>query len=81
MGGVQNGVTTRGPWSEDDRDRHINELELLAVFSLKAFTGNLCRISVRLMMDNFTAVQYVNNSWWNQVSQYERYHVRNRILV
>ena len=59
-GGVQNGVTTRGPWTEDDRHRHINELELLAaLFSLKAVTGNLRKVSaVRLMMDNFT-VHYV----------------------
>ncbi len=63
LGEVQNGVTTRGPWTEDDSHRHINELELLAaLFSLKAFTGNLRKVSVRLMMDNFTAVHYENKS-------------------
>jgi hypothetical protein len=29
---------------------------------LKAFTGNLRKVSVRLMMDNFTAVHYENKS-------------------
>ncbi len=62
-GGVQNGVTTRGSWTKDDRHRHINELELLvALFPLKAFTGYLRKVSVRLVMDNFTAVHYVNKS-------------------
>jgi hypothetical protein len=27
------GVTTRGPWGADDKNRHINELELIAAFN------------------------------------------------
>jgi hypothetical protein len=62
-GGVLNGVSTRGPWTEADRLRHINELELLAaLYSLKAFTSQLEGISIRLMMDNSTAVCYVNKA-------------------
>jgi hypothetical protein len=45
------------------RLRHINELELLAtLYSLKAFTSQLEGISIRLMMDNSTAVCYVNKA-------------------
>ena len=62
-GGVLNGVSTRGPWTEADRLRHINELELLAaLYSLKAFTSQLEGISIRLMMDNSTAVCYINKA-------------------
>ncbi len=58
-----NDVTAKGPWSEHDRDRHINELELLAaLYALKSFTSLASRISVRLMMDNNTAVHYVKKS-------------------
>ncbi|KZS20361.1 Uncharacterized protein APZ42_012970 [Daphnia magna] len=62
-GGVLNGVSTRGPWTKSDQLRHINELELLAaLFSLKAFTSELEGISICLMMDNSTAVCYVNKA-------------------
>ena len=54
---------TRGPWSGQDRSRHINELELLtALYALKSFTSQASQISVRLMLDNSTAVHYVNKS-------------------
>ncbi|KZS20290.1 Uncharacterized protein APZ42_013070 [Daphnia magna] len=43
--------------------RQINELELLAaLYSLKAFTSQLKRVSIRLMLDNSTAVCYVNKA-------------------
>ena len=58
-----NDVTAKDPWSEHDRDRHMNELELLAaLYALKSFTSLASRILVRLMMDDNTAVHYVNKS-------------------
>jgi hypothetical protein len=54
---VPNEVTTRDPLTQDDRNWSINELELLSqrFFShLKTFTGNLCTISTRFLIHNFT---------------------------
>jgi hypothetical protein len=46
-----------------DIKRHINELELLAtLYALKAFTSHVSNLSVRLMLDNFTAVHYINKA-------------------
>jgi len=62
-GAALNDATAKGPWAERDRSRHINELELMAaLFALKSFTNRANQTSVRLMMDNRTAVHYVNNS-------------------
>ena len=60
-GAHSSGVTTRGPWNALQASRHINELELLAAeFALSAFTQQARSISVRLYLDNSTAVAYVN---------------------
>ena len=62
-GASLNDASAKGPWADQDRLRHINELELMAaLFALKSFTGRASQVSVRLMMDNATAVHYVNNS-------------------
>ena len=56
-------VSSRGPWTLSNKNRHINELELLAALNgLKSFTSQVCNLSVRLMLDNFTAVHYINKS-------------------
>ena len=55
------GIRSRGPWTKEDSSRHINELELLAAFlALKTLTANSSNISVNLVLDNSTAVSYVN---------------------
>ena len=60
-GAVCDNVTTRGPWPQVDRSRHINELELLGAFyALQTFTKESSNISVQLLLDNTTAVAYVN---------------------
>ncbi|KZR97528.1 Uncharacterized protein APZ42_007543, partial [Daphnia magna] len=60
-GAVCDSVTTRGPWPQVDRSRHINELELLgALYALQTFTRESRSISVHLFLDNSTAVAYVN---------------------
>lgn len=62
-GASLNDASAKGPWADQDRLRHINELELMAaLFALKSFTSMASQVSVRLMMDNATAVHYVNNS-------------------
>ena len=56
-----NQVTSRGPWSQIESAKHINELELLeALYALQVYTVDLTSISIRLYMDNSTAVAYVN---------------------
>lgn len=55
------GVTTRGPWTRSDLSRHINELELLAAYyAVQAFVSRTRGLSVRLFLDNSTAVSYIN---------------------
>ena len=54
-------LQTRGLWSQSERLLHINCLELLAGrFALKSFLRNKRNIHVKLMMDNTTAVSYIN---------------------
>jgi len=56
-------VTARGPWTAGERSRHINELELWAAFyALRSFCCSSSNISVRIFIDNTTAVSYVNRS-------------------
>ena len=55
------GQTTGGRWSLQEQHLHINCLELLArAFALKAFTKNKAQMRVRLLVDNTSAVQYIN---------------------
>ena len=62
-GAALNGALARGPWKEEDRHRHINELELLAaLFALQSFTARASNVTIQLMLDNRTAVAYVNKS-------------------
>lgn len=54
------------PWTEKDRDRHINELELLAaLFALKLFTARASNVAILLMLDKRMAEAYVNKSGEN----------------
>jgi hypothetical protein len=48
-GAVMNEVSSKGPWTLGDKNRHINELELLAALNgLKCFTSQVSNLSVRL---------------------------------
>ena len=54
-------VQTRGLWSQTERLLHINCLELLAGgFALKSFLKNKCDINLLLLMDNTSAISYIN---------------------
>ncbi len=51
------------PWTRSDSSKHINELELLgALFALESFLDDVRDISVRLFLDNTTAVCYINKN-------------------
>ena len=56
------GVSTGGLWSNLEANEHINYLELLATFlGLKTFAQAKCDIHIRLMIDNTSAVSFINN--------------------
>ena len=61
-GAVCRGVTTGGPWSQDETSYHINYLEMLAAFlALQSFTKDLPHpLTVYLYMDNTSAISYLN---------------------
>ena len=61
-GAVCDQVSTGGSWSPQERQLHINCLELLAAqLALKTFVKSQQGISVLLQLDNSTAVAYINN--------------------
>jgi ribonuclease HI len=62
-GAVMNDSKTGGRWNYDERENHINYLELLAVFyALKAFQWQLKKFNhVKILSDNTTAVSYINH--------------------
>jgi hypothetical protein len=60
-GGVYENNSTGGRWSEDEGSYHINQLELLAVYlTLQSFCSSMCNVHIRALIDNTTAVTYVN---------------------
>ena len=53
---------TGGRWSPDEGNNHINVLELKAVFlGLKSFCANLSAVHIKILVDNTTAVAYINH--------------------
>ena len=61
-GAVCNGVTSRGPWLAGDAARKINERELLAaLFAIQSFVGYSSHLSVRIFVDNISAICYINH--------------------
>ena len=60
-GGARDGMTTGGNWSESESKIHINVLELMAAYyTLASLGGDLRNVHIRMMIDNTTAVAYVN---------------------
>ena len=54
--------TTKGSWSSQERSFYINILELKAAFlAIQAFLKHKTNISIKLRLDNTTAVYYINN--------------------
>lgn len=61
-GATSQGIRTGGPWSRQEKPLHINCLELTAAFlAVKTFLKGQTNQRVLLLMDNQTAVAYVNN--------------------
>ena len=61
-GAVCSGVKTGGSWTPQEREMHINCLELLATeLAMKSFIKDHRGVSVLLQLDNSTAVAYINN--------------------
>ena len=55
------GKTASGSWSQDERNQHINYLELMAAFiGLKIFAKKLFNCQIILRIDNTTAISYIN---------------------
>jgi hypothetical protein len=55
------GVRTGGPWSFEEKRLHINCLEILAgSLAIKTFTKSRACAHVKLLMDNASAVAYIN---------------------
>ena len=51
-----------GRWSEKEKDKHINELELVAIlFGLQALCDKMRNTHILIKCDNTTAVAYVRN--------------------
>lgn len=55
------GKTASGSWSQEERNKHINYLELMAAFiGLKIFAKKLFGCQIILRIDNTTAISYIN---------------------
>ncbi|XP_045036842.1 uncharacterized protein LOC116935930 [Daphnia magna] len=60
-GAVCEGITTGMSWSDEEKNLHINELEMLGAFNaFMAFAGSRRNCTIELRLDNTTAVAYVN---------------------
>ena len=61
MGAYCQGMRTGGPWSDKERDLHINILELKAAkFSILTYTQNKSYLnSIHIQMDNMTVLSYL----------------------
>ena len=58
---VKNGIPTGGRWTREESVLHINVLELIAAFfGLKCFCSEMKNQHIRLLLDNSTAVSYIN---------------------
>lgn len=61
-GGMVNGVPTGGFWTEAETAKHINYLEMLAVFlNLKSFQSLLDDKHVKVLVDNTTVKSILSN--------------------
>jgi len=65
-----NDVSTGGLFSEEEQTNHINYLEILACFfTLKTFCLSLRNCHIKAMIDNTTAISYINNMGRRTISR------------
>ncbi|XP_071145224.1 uncharacterized protein [Mytilus edulis] len=56
------GKKTEGFWSAEEREMHINVLELKAAFlTLQSLAGNISQKHIRMNLDNTVAISYIEN--------------------
>ena len=61
-GAVCNSRQTGGRWNSEEKQRHINVLEMLAIeYALKSFKKEVLGMHVKLLCDNTCAVSYIRN--------------------
>ena len=61
-GGIFGNLSTGGNWSQEESLIHINVLELLAAYyTLASLCRDIKNTHIRLMVDNQTALAYINN--------------------
>ena len=62
-GAVCNGIRRGGIWTHFERLLHMNCLQLMGgAFAVKAFAQHKTQVKVLLLMDNVTAVTYINKT-------------------
>ena len=60
-------IHTGGPWGAQERAEHINLLELKAAFlALQTFASHRSGLHILLLIDNITAIAYVNHKGGTQ---------------
>jgi hypothetical protein len=60
-GATCDGVTTQGVWSQEEREHHINVLEMKAAcFAVKSFTKARKDVHIHIQTDNITTVANIN---------------------
>lgn len=58
---VESNMETRGFWTKEEKQKHINYLELLAVYlGLKALMNTMAKTHVKVLSDNTTVVSCIN---------------------
>jgi len=68
LGTVAEGVRIHGFWTEEEKWKHINELELLAAFlALQTFASDLSDMTILLKIDNTTGIAYINRYGGTQI--------------
>ena len=60
--GDQSDKSTGGPWTAEERTRHINVLELEASWlALRSFAGSMKGVTIEICFDSFAAGSYINH--------------------
>ena len=66
-GAVKDNIRTGGSWSEEERDFHINELELKTILlALKALCDKCKCMNIKIFTDNSTALACINKKGSNK---------------
>ena len=70
-GAVCNSTKTGGRWTDSEKEKDINYLEMLAIFfAIKSFVHLLAGKHVKILSDNTTAVAYIKHMGGTRVKEY-----------